>query len=395
MENAFITKIHFDFVRHLENIDINLSDTELSHLILTGKNGSGKTSVLQAIKNYVEGSYNSQHGAKYFGEVPVIHHEAALENTPLDFLNGINYHLQISTNEKFKVNEMIFVYFPADRFKRFEIPRTIESRDIGWSGGKHILKSHNEFFLKYLLYLRHIYTEVKLAQKDSVEIKKYEQWFDDFEDILKEIYGSPELKLEYHPKSLSFSINTPDRAPFTLNQMADGFFSFVKIVVELMLRMDNFHDEIDFSKNAIVFIDEIETHLHVDLQKKILPILVKLFSNTQFIVTTHSPFVITSLPNAIVYDLESNKMLENPTQFSYESIIESYYASDLYSLEIKRIFDEYRKLAEIEERTDAQEKEFSHLRMELKKISPMEKELYLAFRDFEEKRRAVNNGKTA
>ena len=143
MENAFITKIHFDFVRHLENIDINLSDTELSHLILTGKNGSGKTSVLQAIKNYVEGSYNSQHGAKYFGEVPVIHHEAALENTPLDFLNGINYHLQISTNEKFKVNEMIFVYFPADSFKRFEIPRTIESRDIGWSGGKHILKSHN------------------------------------------------------------------------------------------------------------------------------------------------------------------------------------------------------------------------------------------------------------
>jgi len=49
MENLFITNIHINKVRHLENIDIALSETEKKHLIFTGKNGSGKTSLLQAL----------------------------------------------------------------------------------------------------------------------------------------------------------------------------------------------------------------------------------------------------------------------------------------------------------------------------------------------------------
>ena len=46
MEDIFITDIRIDHVRHLRNIDIPLSKTARKHLILTGKNGSGKTSVL-------------------------------------------------------------------------------------------------------------------------------------------------------------------------------------------------------------------------------------------------------------------------------------------------------------------------------------------------------------
>ena len=46
MGNIFVSKIVIDKVRHLENIEIDLSTEEKKHLILTGKNGSGKTSVL-------------------------------------------------------------------------------------------------------------------------------------------------------------------------------------------------------------------------------------------------------------------------------------------------------------------------------------------------------------
>ena len=53
MQSIFITKIHIKKVRHLENVEIRLSDTERKHLILTGKNGSGKTSLLQAMSDYV------------------------------------------------------------------------------------------------------------------------------------------------------------------------------------------------------------------------------------------------------------------------------------------------------------------------------------------------------
>jgi predicted ATP-binding protein involved in virulence len=46
---------------------------------------------------------------------------------------------------------------------------------------------------------------------------------------------------------------------------------------------------------GIVVIDEIDTHLHLDLQRKILPKLLKLFEGVQFIITTHSPLFLLGL----------------------------------------------------------------------------------------------------
>ena len=46
------------------------------------------------------------------------------------------------------------------------------------------------------------------------------------------------------------------------------------------------------------------------LQKNILPILTELFPNIQFIVSTHSPFILNSISNVVIYDLE-NKTLVN------------------------------------------------------------------------------------
>ena len=53
MHDFFITTIHIGKVRHLVNFDITLSDKECTHLILTGKNGSGKTSLLEAMRDAV------------------------------------------------------------------------------------------------------------------------------------------------------------------------------------------------------------------------------------------------------------------------------------------------------------------------------------------------------
>lgn len=49
MDKTFLTEINIVDVRHLQNIRIPLSRTERKHLILTGKNGSGKTSVLKSL----------------------------------------------------------------------------------------------------------------------------------------------------------------------------------------------------------------------------------------------------------------------------------------------------------------------------------------------------------
>ena len=76
MEKLFVTKLEIKKVRHLKDITINLSDTISRHLIFTGKNGSGKTSVLDAIAAYLKMKFqvsdlnlekNKRDGSLYFG----------------------------------------------------------------------------------------------------------------------------------------------------------------------------------------------------------------------------------------------------------------------------------------------------------------------------------------
>ena len=46
---------------------------------------------------------------------------------------------------------------------------------------------------------------------------------------------------------------------------------------------------------GIVAIDEIDVHLHTDLQNSVLPELIKLFPKIQFIITTHSPLFLLGM----------------------------------------------------------------------------------------------------
>ena len=54
MDATFMTALNIVNVRHLKNITIPLSTTERRSIILTGKNGSGKTSVLESLENFLE-----------------------------------------------------------------------------------------------------------------------------------------------------------------------------------------------------------------------------------------------------------------------------------------------------------------------------------------------------
>lgn len=54
MNQAYITNIEINHVRHLKNIEIPLSEGKMKHLIITGKNGCGKTSLLDALAAYLD-----------------------------------------------------------------------------------------------------------------------------------------------------------------------------------------------------------------------------------------------------------------------------------------------------------------------------------------------------
>lgn len=92
---------------------------------------------------------------------------------------------------------------------------------------------------------------------------------------------------------------SPDM-PLTLQQLSDGYRTMLALVMDLARRMALAHDGLPEGERVlhaagIVLIDEIELHLHPSWQQTVLPRLTEIFPNVQFIVTTHSPQVISSL----------------------------------------------------------------------------------------------------
>ena len=62
MNQLFITNLTIKKVRHLKDITVPLSKERMKHLIFTGKNGSGKTSVVEALAGYLNNVFTD----KYF-----------------------------------------------------------------------------------------------------------------------------------------------------------------------------------------------------------------------------------------------------------------------------------------------------------------------------------------
>ncbi len=157
-----------------------------------------------------------------------------------------------------------------------------------------------------------------------------------------------------------------------MEELSDGFSSVIQIVSDLILRMDKnwlLGDEISqYDTEGIVLIDEIETHLHIGLQKKIMPFLTQFFPKIQFIVTTHSPYILNSLSNAKVYDLENGMELEDLSAYSSDELAEGYFGADEYSEQIKEKIKRYQALREKPDLTEEEHTERALLRSKLRNI---------------------------
>ncbi len=94
-----------------------------------------------------------------------------------------------------------------------------------------------------------------------------------------------------------------------INQLSDGEKCLIAMVGDLARRLAiaNRGLEDPLLGEGVVLIDEIELHLHPRWQRDIIPALKKTFPNCQFIVTTHSPQVISHVHPEGVFILERNE----------------------------------------------------------------------------------------
>ena len=84
---------------------------------------------------------------------------------------------------------------------------------------------------------------------------------------------------------------------FELAQLSDGYRNLLALVLDFARRLAQANPTLPNPLEApgILLIDEIELHLHPRWQQKVIPALRAAFPNTQLIVTTHSPAVLTTV----------------------------------------------------------------------------------------------------
>ena len=121
-----------------------------------------------------------------------------------------------------------------------------------------------------------------------------------------------------------------------IDKLSTGFISIVKIFQEIVAGYGGWSNIDDLSQvDGIVFIDEIEPHLHISWQTKIINILKESFPKTTFYITTHSPLVLSGLKEGEAYELyrEENfvktKKIENIDSYFLSDIVKEFFGVDL------------------------------------------------------------------
>lgn len=323
MEPIFISQIKVKKVRHLQDLDILISEDQKKHLILTGKNGSGKTSLLTSLPFF------SKFDIKIDGVYFILKNEQIEVEISIEKLDNTQV-VHISSNS------FLHILFPAIR------SLTVEKS----LGAKDKISDKVQDFEKFLAKKRTEQAFLSFETGNTKEVKIITDWFSKLEISLRYLFEDDSLKLtsKRSEDKVSFSLITDSREEFDFNTLSSGYSSVLSILFDIMQRMQTLNNSFDYNETGIVVIDEIEAHLHVSLQKKILPFLTKFFPNIQFIVSTHSPFILQSIKDAVIFDLETKKRFEDFSHYSSETILETFYEMDKFSEPMKEDMDHYETL---------------------------------------------------
>ena len=361
MDELYITRLQIEKVRHLKNITIPIGKDEKKHLIITGKNGSGKTSLLDALAAFLEKEITGEFldGVEKLEEVwkkvtadsPAPYLPGQSEESGQEKIDAELNHTFPESRKIFYSGKCVLAYYKADRIFYASLPAHVEK--VNLKDLYEINETPRQDFVKYLLDLK--MTEALAVSGGKTEkAEQIREWFARLESLLRKIFEDDTLTLEFDEETFRFFIHMSGREKFDFNSMSSGYSAIWDIVADLMLRMEKQSQRtFRFDMPGIVLIDEIETHLHLELQKKIMEILTGIFPNVQFIVTTHSPFILNSLENVVIYDLENHTLIENGlTEVPYEGIVEGYFQADSMSDELKGKFERYKELTQKSDLTD-------------------------------------------
>lgn len=341
--------------------------------ILTGDNGTGKSTVLQMLANCLPGGSDSLHHKL---RVPKV------SSYTLQFSDGASHTYRLASIKPedemlITVNKQLGKYdeYPSELLRYFMADDNdhLSLALFAYSGNRTIGPSTVETLTSelpnpvsnvldfnrlsdtstFVTWLVSALTNIALAKNDnladSIQLLKYQLTVKELEKVVSAITGK---KVVFKIRSgipLQITLDV-DGQNLTFSQLPDGLKSIISWLGDLLMRLYR----IDWTDNSIsptaqnfvLFLDEIEVHLHPAWQRKVLPAVQGLFPNAQIFISTHSPFVVGSIDGASVHRLQENGQVKEavPSEdsYSYSYILsEIFGVTEPFGVEVTKDLDEF------------------------------------------------------
>lgn len=365
---AYIKSIKYEKTGSLNEITLNDQN-----LIIVGNNGAGKTNFLSSLNNYISDIVTTQSHNTTENIIQIINNleqqrrnDEARGDTTYSYRSQALGHIQHYQNIldfrkpmdiKFEnVDELIhllkerkFIYriFRADRSYRSENNRLLTSIDElynDFESNVYPQQTSSSFFERFLVSMSN-YALIEKGAGGVTEFERVTSTINRIASDLRELFEDSSLRLEFNRSKLRMEIIQEGKEPYDLEKLPSGYASILAVYAELIM-LSELSKTIRSEIKGIMLIDEIDAHLHVTLQKKVFSFFSNSFPNIQFIISTHSPFVVQSVSDALIYNLSTNEKLTDVSNYSYTAIIKGLLRESTNSENLDALLEELRILAE-------------------------------------------------
>lgn len=398
------TKLSIKNFRKIKNINIDIPiDNQV--ICFVGENGANKSSVMSYLYNIIKSttslespscskdlfyentsdvnrSDDSQyclfavevnHNSKtYKSNKAIIRHDTKLSEKGIAELRPLfgqsfyahnkNPFLINNTNNEDYVSDSVLLFRPTNRYEtpQYEKPIDVTSRTSATFSvlGKRQLPFRvdtglieaEDYIFDFLL--DHMIATANRIPKQSL----YLELVDILTSINPEFEG---INVTGFPNRTISSHNLPTLGCLSSGQ-SDWFITAIYTLLQAFNIASSGQNDINdmFDVSGIVFIDEVDKNYHPSLQERFLPWITNKFKKIQFVVSTHSSYVVRSLPkNSIVVKLPDGEVVEE--DFSYMSISEvssRIFAKDLgFTEKVNAMIEKYEALLTSTEKSSEDE----------------------------------------
>lgn len=290
--------------------------------VIAGVNGRGKTAILDGISlllsRLLPQVTPAKGGYKYSSLQDIHHGESALQLSLAASFNNIRVEFSINYNPEDgqsptkllpqvkqairavygnpqRVGDAapIAVYYTTDR-AAYRLPRRllvglVHNQQAAYHGALFNRQiDFRDFMSRYRVWVEGI-------ERGEDRNGKYRLTLTTIERAVREFLpGFSDVRVELEPLRLIVSKNGQD---LDLTQLSDGERSLLAMMIDLCRRLVLANPELEdpLQGAGVVLIDEIELHLHPKWQREVVEKLRRTFPRLQFVLTTHSPFVVQTL----------------------------------------------------------------------------------------------------